>query len=529
MSSSRSEMSRFIAIFASGTMLSRVFGLLRDMAMAALVPRPVQEIFIFAFRFPNMLRDMLGEGAVNAAFVPIMTEVQEKEGTAALKELVRACLSAMLLIFGFLTFAGILLADFVPGLTDIAEKLHSENAPAAQQLALTISVVRWIMPYFIFIGLTAFLMAPLYVLGHYSTPSWTPVLLNISLLCAMWWGKNYMEDPTWALVAGVWIGGVAQLAIMYHAATRLLGVIAPSLRLRHPGLLRACWLLGPVIIGQSAGEVNKLVDGFVAYSLGEMSTLWYANRLIQLPLSIFGVAIGVAILPAISRAHVAQDAEALRETLKSGFRQCIFLVTPAMAGMLVMREPIVRLLFEHGQFSPADTVKTASAVLYLGAGLLIFALIRVGVQGFYAIQNTHTPVMAASVSMIINIALIFVLAGPMGFRGLALATTLAYGVNFAVLYFFLWRRFGALWDRALTTAVLSTGIAALALCLACHGLHAGFAYVLDTTVLAFEIVSVLAPLGLAGGAYLLVSHWLRVPEWLAFQQALTRRGNARNS
>ena len=375
MSSSRHSLTRFMAIFAGGTMISRVLGLVRDIVVANVLPPVSREAFLFAFRFPNMLRDMLGEGAVNAAYVPLFSRSLETEGEAPFRRLVRACFGAVILLFAVLTAIGILLAPLLPVVLGWLSPFSDAEMPGEAQLSLTISVVAWVMPYLFFIGTAVFAMGPLFVMRHYGTPSWSPAILNVFLILACVWHAHWFPDPIWALVAGVWLGGLGQLAVMLFAMGRHAGVLLPSFELRHPGIRKAMLLLVPVILGQATGEVNKLVDAFFAYKLEAVTYLYYANRLVQLPLSVFGMAVAVAILPSISAAAARKDHEEIRTTLLHGLRQSAFLVLPAVAGLLLLAEPLMQLFYAHrgGEFSGLDAHHAAVALTYYAWGLLGFA------------------------------------------------------------------------------------------------------------------------------------------------------------
>lgn len=474
MSETRHSLTRFMAIFAGGTLLSRVLGLVRDMFVSQF-PIGAQNIFFFAFRFPNMLRDMLGEGAVNAAFVPLFTRCRETEGEAAFQRLVRASMGAMLILFAAVSALGMLLVPLLPTILRLLEPVTGEAAPDEAHLQLTLSVMYWIMPYFFFIGAAVFAMGPLFVVKHYGTPSWSPVLLNVALIAlsvAYLIDQEVFSDPVWALVAGVWVGGIGQALVMFLALKKHTGVWMPSLELTHPGVRTALFLLVPVIVGQATGEVNKLVDGFFAYQLDAVSYLYYSNRLVQLPLSIFGIAVSVAILPAIAEAGARDDGEEIRKTLRFGLRQSAFLVMPALVGLLVLGEPIMQFLFvrQSGGFTAEHAHHAAEAMSYLVWGLLAFTWVKVAVQGFFAVHDTKSPVIVASLSMVMNIVLNFALVRPMGFQGLALATTLSYAANFLGLYALLCRRYGTIASSSFLWSMLKI--------LAASGVMGGAVYVL---------------------------------------------------
>lgn len=525
MSEAREQHSRYAAIFALGTMFSRVLGLIRDLLTTALIPAAAFDAFVVAFRLPNMLREIIGEGAVNAAFVPVFSDRLEKGSRQEFQRLVAAALGAMIVVLAVLTVAGML---FIPELTrvvNLVDAFAGSSAVSPESVAYLTHLSLLAFPYLFFIGLAVFCTAPLFSLHHYSTPSWTPALLNVALIGACFAGRGLFSDPAYALIAGVWIGGVAQLAAQYTAFGRHAGVWRPRFDFRDPGVRRIFLLLVPVVIGQAAGEVNRLVDSFFAYGLGTgvVRALFLASRLVQLPLSIFGSATSVAILPTLSRAHARGARDEVRAVLLSGLRQSFFLTVPAMAGLMALARPVVELLFERGHFDAAATTITATAVVISGAGLLSFAWLKVCSTGFYAMGNTRTPVVFSSASMILNVLLILVLIGPLGYKGLALATTISYTVNAALLFAFLWRAVGPLYDGPFVSSLLRIASASLLMGGAAYVLHAQLAGALGHATLGARLAITLGPIAAGIAVYAGLCRAMKVEELDGFVQAFRRR------
>jgi len=471
-----------------------------------------------------MLRDMLGEGATNAAMVPVFSEVKEKQTEAEYKEAVASVLGAMLLVFTVITIAGIALMTFVPGALVLLSSITRREMPQSpDEMAELVRILQWTFPYFLLIGLTAFAMAPLFVARRYGTASWSPLLLNVAMSVSVVM-TGWFKDPAWALVIGAWIGGVAQMVVLFWDMHRHTGILWPKFNLRHSATAKVVLLLTPVLIGQATGEVNKLVDTFFAYNLGpdKVDALYYSQRLIQLPLSIFGIAVSVAILPTISRAAARGEFDSIRDTLKQGFRQTYFLIIPSLVGLIALREPLVRVLFEHGKFTPELTDKTAAAIYYGALGLLAFSWVKISVQGFYAVQNTVTPVLVATISMALNIVFILVLVRPMGYLGLALATTLSYTVNFVLLFILLSKRYGRLWDAELLWSLAKmTVAAALMAALAWESFHL-LIEVLGKPSYWKHVVALGGALTVAAVAYAGGCALLRVPEFSQTLRILRR-------
>ncbi|MCX5758815.1 MAG: murein biosynthesis integral membrane protein MurJ, partial [Candidatus Hydrogenedentes bacterium] len=515
------QLSKSTAVFAFGTMLSRVTGLLRDSAMGQIVPATPLAAFNIAFRLNNMLRDLLGEGASNAAFIPVLSGILEKESKTAFREAVSAIFSALLVILGLITVLGIL---FLPAIFNLLEPIGliaGTKKLSPEYLALMAPLTRWTFPYIFFIGLTVFQMGPLFIMRHYSTPAWSPALLNIAQLavCGVLFFHPYaFGNPAYGLVAGAWAGGIGQFLVQYLAVGILVGTWLPNFKFRHPAIRASFLLWGPVVLGQSAGEVNKLVDMLFATSMGPdaVNGLYFSNRLVQLPLSVFGIAISAAILPSISRSIVRGEIGDVRTTLMHGFRQSFFLICPAMVTLFIIPAPIVALLFQRGYFTSINTGITGTATIYLAAGLLSFGWVKIAVTGFYAAKDTRTPVTIAFASMLLNIVLIFILAPRMGFRGLALATTLSYTVNFIGLYILLCKRYGRLWDRKLLGGLARIALASIAMGVVLYfgyeAIHARF----HAETVLHRLVSVTASLTLAGCAYVALCQVMRVPDTRLF-------------
>ena len=522
--STDTQHSRFAAIFALGTLFSRVVGLVRDMVFLSLMPAAAVNAFVVAWRFPNMLRELIGEGASNAALVPVFSETIEKQGVEAFKKAVASVMGAMLVVLVVLTVLGIIAVPIILRASRGLDTFTSTDRIDPAFVHLTVWMSQLIFPYLLLIGLAVFAMGPLFAMKEYGTASWSPALVNVCfIVCCLAYGV--FPSPEWALIAAVWIGGLAQLIANYIAMGRRVGVWKPDFHFSHPAVKTVFLLLVPVLIGQAASEVNKLVDNLFAFRIGEdiPKILYTANRLVQLPLSMFGMATAVAILPTLSRAGARNEFQTIRRTLMSGFRQSFFLVFPSMMGLIVLGEPIIRLLFERGSFTASDTAQTTTVLTLYAAGLVAFSWVKVAVSGFYAIQNTRIPVFVASISMLLNVLLNFVLVGPLSYNGLALATTISFTVNFVLLYIVLWDRYGALLDWPFALALTRIAVAtfmALALAVGLHHiLRTQIAH--DTLVARASLVAF--PIILAIAAYMAFCQFMQVSEMRQFLGAIKRR------
>jgi putative peptidoglycan lipid II flippase len=531
MTDSARTTSRLAAIFAGGTMISRLTGLARDIAIGACLPPSSRAAFWIAFRYPNMLRDIIGEGAMNAAFVPVYSETLEKESREAFRVLVSAALGMMLVVLASITLVGMVLVPLLPESVNSVSAITGAEHRTDQDIIRIATLTRWCFPYVFFIGLAVFAMGPLFALKQYGTSSWSPALLNIALIVAAiivlepsWFGISSLSiEPAFVLVFAVWFGGAAHVVVQFLALRKHAGVFLPVLRFRHPGVHKVLWLMVPVLIGQAAGEVNKVVDTQFAVSLGDaaVNALTYANRLVQLPLGVFGVATSVAILPIISRAAARGEDDEVRKTLMHGFRQSAFLVFPATLGLIALGEPVIRLLFQWKHFSAEDTANTTIALLPFAASLPAFAWVKICLSGFYAQHQTRTPVAIATLSMMLNIGLNILFIKPLGFPGLALATLIAQCVNFIILYLVLGKRYGALWDGEFFSALVRIIAASVTMSVFAYGIGVKLSGIFTNDSLVSRLTIVAVPIAVAIVVYVGLCFLLRVEEVKRFVGAFS--------
>ncbi|MCA1901149.1 MAG: murein biosynthesis integral membrane protein MurJ [Candidatus Hydrogenedens sp.] len=440
---------KYALIFAVGTLFSRLLGLVRDILMGWYVPDFSRDTFLFAFRLPNTFRDLLGEGAVNASFVPVLSEYKEKGGIEEMRKLTNSLFSTMFVILIVVSVFGVLFMPFIPNIIDTLHTITKETPKTEEQLNLAVLILQWCFPYLFWIGIAVFMMAPLFILGDYKTPGMAPALLNISLIICIFIPYFLQIDIIWSLVIGLWLGGILQAVVLFLAIWKRLRAPTFTKNWYNEGVRKAFLLLLPVIFGQAAGEINKLVDSFFSYSLpeGTVSALFYANRLIQLPLAIFGTAISVSILPELSKYFANKEIYKIKQALREGTLQTLFMILPTMVILILLSKPTVKLLFERGHFGAELTEKTAHAIIIYSIGVIGFSGVKVLIQGFYAMNNTSIPVIISSISMILNIILNIILVGPLGYIGLVLSTAISFWVNFLSLFVILSFRLGNLVNK----------------------------------------------------------------------------------
>jgi putative peptidoglycan lipid II flippase len=435
---------RFTSILSAGTLLSRILGFVRDVIFARMLgTAAMADAFFVAFKIPNMLRDLVGEGATNSAIVPIVSEYRQKKDQTAVNELISVIIVWALWILGIMTLLGILLAPFVvrliaPGFTDDPHKLHT-----------TIELTRIMFPYLILIGFTAYSMGVLYSYHSFAAPAFSACLLNVALIATTLMAGEYPEQAVYILAAGVLVGGLMQLMYQW-IPLKTLGVrwIQP-VTLNHEGARRIGRLLLPRVWGSAVYQSNVFVDTFCAslsmiVGPGGISAIYYATRLVQFPLGVFGVALASASLPTLSRLAANNDMDGFRQTVVFSLKNILFALLPSSIFLMVLARPIVRLLFERGEFTAYSTQITGDALFYFAFGLASFGVGKIVVSAFHSLQDTATPVKIALAGLLINIVLNFILMYPLKVGGIALASSICGTLNVLALFFILHKRLGML-------------------------------------------------------------------------------------
>src|SRR3989338_6821902 len=422
------------------TFASRIPGFIRDMVLARLFgATAAADAFFVAYRIPNLLRELFAEGSMSSAFIPVFTEYHTLRAKQDAWELASAVFTTLLTIVTAVTLLGILAAPGIVWL--LAPGFHGHP----DKLLMTTLLTRIMFPYLLFISLAALAMGILNSLRAFAAPAFSPVFFNLFIIgCALFLAPTFPE-PIFGVAIGVVAGGAAQFAMQLPGLRRrgmLFGFrFAPG----HPGVRRIGKLMVPSLLGLSVTQINITVSTILAsFFAGGPTYLFYGMRLIQFPLGIFGVALATAILPTLSAQAARGSLDELRVTLGFGLRMILFIVLPAMLGLIILRGPIVHLFFEHGTFTAADTEATATAVLCYAVGLWAFASVRIIVAAFYSMQDTKTPALAAIVAVGANILLSLLLMGPLKHAGLALATALASMLNGAILVAVLNLRLGGI-------------------------------------------------------------------------------------
>ena len=428
---------RSSAVVGSATMVSRLMGLLRDVVMANLIgANGNADAFFVAFKIPNFLRRLFAEGAFAQAFVPVLADTREKGGFAAVRELVdrvAGVLGGTLLLLTVLAImASPLVATiFAPGFL---------RDPA--KLALTGDLIKLTFPYLLLISLTGFAGAILNSYQRFAIPALTPVLLNLCLIASALWFAPHFEEPVVALALGVLVAGFAQLLFQVPALAGIGLVPRPRWAPRHEGVKRILLLMIPALFGVSVSQINLLLDTVLASLLptGSVSWLYYSDRLTELPLGVFAIAIATVILPTLSGQRARADDPAFANTLAWAIRSVLLIAIPATLALAVLAEPVLATLFQYGAFSEGDRMMAAASLRAYTLGLGAFMLIKVLAPGFYAREDMRTPVrigiIAMGANMILNVAFVLPLMWwfNLGHVGLALATSVSAWLNAMLLF-----------------------------------------------------------------------------------------------
>ena len=425
-------------IVSGMTLISRVLGFIRDQVFAiALGAGAMTDAFFVAFKIPNFLRRLFAEGAFAQSFVPVFTEYKEtrsKEALLALASRVSGTLAVILLLISVLgsVFAPAVVSVFAPGFED-----------GGVRQRLTTEMLRITFPYLFFISLVAYAGGVLNSFNRFAVPALTPVFLNICLITAALWGTRYFPQPVIALAWGVFAAGLIQLLFQLPSLYKLGLLTMPRWGWRDSGVRKIMKLMIPAIIGSSVAQINLLLDTVIASFLiaGSVSWLYYADRLVEFPLGVFGIAIATVILPRLSAIHANDKPQVFSNTLEWGARLGWFIALPCAAGLLMLALPLLATLFGYGAFSEHDVSMSAWSLRAYALALPGFILIKILAPGFFARQNTKTPVRIGIIAMISNMAYNIILVGgllwmaiPAAHTGLALATALSANQQALMLY-----------------------------------------------------------------------------------------------
>jgi putative peptidoglycan lipid II flippase len=418
-----------LATVSGMTLISRILGFVRDAVIARVFGAGIAtDAFFVAFRLPNLLRRLFAEGAFAQAFVPVLSEYRARRSEADTRLLVDRAATLLALTLLAVSALGILLAPIIISIT----------APgfSGEKYDLTVDLLRVTFPYIIFISLVSFSGGILNTWSRFAIPAVTPTLLNVAMIAGAAFAAPYFERPVMALAWGVFAGGVLQLALQVPALMRIGMLPRFDLAFSDPGVHRILLLMAPAALGVSVSQVSLVINTIFASFLesGSVSWLYYADRLMEFPTGLLGVALGTVLLPSLSRYHASDNTVEYSKLLDWGLRLTLLFALPASVALAILSVPLVTTLFHYGNFSANDVSMTREALMAYSVGLTGLILIKVLAPGFYARQNIRTPVRIALITLVLTQALNAALIGPLRHAGLALAIGLGACLNAALLY-----------------------------------------------------------------------------------------------
>ncbi|HTE51167.1 MAG TPA: murein biosynthesis integral membrane protein MurJ [Kofleriaceae bacterium] len=515
---------RTAGLLSAATMLSRLLGLVREQLFAALLGASLfAEAFIVAFRIPNLLRDLFAEGALSQAFVPTFKASLKRGGTSAAYLLGNRVAGTLLAVIAILTIVA------AAGAPEIVQSMAGTFADTPGKFELAVILTRIMLPFLAMVSLAAVAMGMLNAQDRYATPALAPATFNLVCITIglTLWGLGLDGRKVaigWAI--GTLLGGAAQLGIQMPTLWRQgwrprLGV---DLMLRDPHVRHVAALMVPAVAGLAAVQVNVFVNTiFATQEAGAAAWLNYAFRFLQLPIGVFGVAIATVTTTRYADAAADGNRARMAEQLAEGLRLVAFLTVPATVGLVVLGEPIIQLIYQHGRFGSADTRATVAALDLYSLGLVAYAAVKVVAPSFYAVGLSRLPMIASVGAVAGNLAINLILHPIYGYKVLALGTAIAATLNFGILYVSFHRRISPVANRALLGHLARVSLAAGVMGAATWGSHAGIAAVLDPRSLTGRLVLALAPVLVGVAVYAACARALRISELEHYLRRFSRR------
>ncbi len=518
------RVTRSAGVVGLAVMGSRLLGLIREQVFAAYFGASMQyDAFLMAFRIPNLLRDLFAEGALSAAFVTTFSQQLARKGEVSAWRLANLVLNVLILVLSIITLLGI---AFSPQLVDwIARGFRA--VPGKTEL--TVELTRIMFPFILLVAMAAVAMGILNTKDRFGIPASASSFFNIGsivggLACAYLFDPHFGPRAIIGMAIGTLIGGALQFLIQVPSLVHIGYRYRPALSFTDPGVIQILRLMGPAIIGAAAVQINVLVNSSFASYLGNGPVSWlsYAFRFMQFPIGIFGVAIGTATLPSLSRAAARQDQTDFRETLAHSLGMVFLLCVPSACGLAVLGEPIVSLIYQRGQFTPWDTHQTAAALSYYAVGLAGYAAIRVLAPAFYALNDARTPAFVSLASIATNYVLNSVLVHRFGHRGLAMTTSAVALMNFFALFLLMRKKLERIEGRRILLSLGKTVLSSGAMVIVCWIVYRqvsprmGFG-------LSAQLGNAMVPVSAGIITFVIFARLLRVPELEIVVRALLGR------
>jgi putative peptidoglycan lipid II flippase len=511
--STTGKIARSAGAVSGAVMCSRVLGLIREQIFAGIFGAGyAYDSFVVAFRIPNLLRDLFGEGALSAAFVTVFSDHDSNKGEEATWSLAANVLTFVTILLSVITLVGILLAE------PLVHMLAPDFAAIPGKAELTGLMTRIMFPFLILVALAAVVMGMLNTKGKFFIPAMASSFFNLGSIIGgvslAWLLPRFGQPAIIGMAWGTLFGGLLQLLVQLPTLKTTGFRFYPRLALRDPGLRRILWLMLPATVGLSATQINVFVNTNFAASCVQGSVSWlnYAFRLVQLPIGVFGVAFSIAAMPVLARHAAQKDMAGLRQTFASSLVMVFSLTIPAAVGLTLLAVPIIRLIFEHGAFTALDTARTAEALQSYAYGLFAYSAVKIMVPVFYALNDTKYPVISSFLAVLVNILFISLTIDRLSFQAVALSTSCSMILNFLFLGFVLQRKLAGFDLKQLTLGtgkiILASAVMAVGMSSLQHLLHS-----LLQGSLLMQLMSVLLLICGAALFYAVSLHYLRLPEF----------------
>ncbi|MEW5807493.1 MAG: murein biosynthesis integral membrane protein MurJ [Acidobacteriota bacterium] len=516
----KSRISTAAGLVSLATLISRILGVVREQVLAAYFGAGfLTDAFIVAFRIPNLLRDLFAEGAMSASFVPTFTRYLKEAGRLEAMKLANIVINLLLVILSGFTLVIFVFARY------FVYVLASGFTP--EKMQLTIKLTRIMSPFLLFVAIAAIFMGILNTFNRFFIPAFAPAVFNICcILCGIFLSPvmpSIGQEPIVSMAVGAFLGGLGQLFIQVPQAIRIDYRYRFSWNFSHPGLARIVSLMAPATFGLAATQINILVDNQIASYFGDGPVSWlnYSFRIMMLPIGLFGVAIATANLSAVSKDAAEGDINALKITIAKSIRLAAVLTVPATAGIIALRTPIIRILYERGKFLEADTLQTANTLLFYALGLFAYSLVKIIVPTFYAMGDTKTPVkisaMVIGIKIIMNLALIYLfrlltLPNVSPYLAMPLCTSLAATINLTFLARRLIAKVGSFKDMGIGTLIIKMILISTFMGVACNVLYMEIARFLDPRVVLLNAANILIVVLAGAMMTFILSYFFRVEE-----------------
>ncbi|WP_409159555.1 murein biosynthesis integral membrane protein MurJ [Pectobacterium sp. B2J-2] len=420
-----------LAAVSSMTMLSRILGFVRDAIVARIFGAGMAtDAFFVAFKLPNLLRRIFAEGAFSQAFVPILAEYKSQQGDEATRTFLAYVSGMLTLILALVTVAGMVAAPWVIMVT------APGFAATPERFTLTSDLLRVTFPYILLISLTSMVGSVLNTWNRFSVPAFAPTLLNVSMIGFSLFAAPYFNPPVMALAWAVLVGGLLQLGYQLPHLKKIGMLVLPRLKWREPSVWRVMKLMGPAVLGVSVSQISLIINTIFASFLSEGAVSWmyYADRLMEFPSGVLGVALGTILLPSLAKSFASGNQEEYSHLMDWGLRLCFLLALPSAVALGILAKPLTVSLFQYGKFSAFDALMTQRALIAYSVGLMGLIVVKVLVPGFYSRQDIKTPVKIAIVTLILTQVMNLIFIGPLQHAGLALSIGLASCLNAGLLY-----------------------------------------------------------------------------------------------